>query len=58
MGNQQIMNILTIIPAKLDSKRLKNKNILELKGKPLFLHSVDYAQQSKYNPDILISISL
>ena len=55
MGNQQIMNILTIIPAKLDSIRLKNKNILELKGKPLFLHSVDYAQQSKYNPDILIS---
>jgi len=55
MGNQQIMNILTIIPAKLDSKRLKNKNIREVKGKPMFLHSVDYANQSKYDVDILVS---
>ena len=45
------MKILTIIPAKLDSKRLPNKNITPLKGKPMLLHSIDYAKQSKY-PDI------
>jgi len=49
------MNILTIIPTKLDSKRLKNKNIREIQGKPMFLHSVDYANQSKYNVDVLVS---
>jgi len=49
------MKILTIIPTKLDSKRLKNKNIRDLKGKPMFLHSVDYAKQSKYDVDILVS---
>lgn len=49
------MNILTIIPTKLDSTRLQNKNILNLKGKPLFVHSVDYADSSKHNVDIFVS---
>ena len=49
------MKILTIIPAKMDSKRLKNKNALELNGKPMFLHSVEYAKKSRYNVDILVS---
>ncbi|MAB65270.1 MAG: hypothetical protein CL662_00370 [Bacteroidetes bacterium] len=49
------MKVLTIIPTKLDSKRLKNKNIRDLKGKPMFLHSVDYAKQSKHDVDILVS---
>lgn len=49
------MKILVIIPSKLDSKRLKNKNIREVDGKPMFIHSVDYARTTKYNVDILVS---
>ena len=49
------MRVLVIIPAKLDSKRLKNKNIREIGGKPMFLHSVDYAIASKYNVDVIVS---
>jgi CMP-N-acetylneuraminic acid synthetase len=47
--------ILVIIPTKLDSTRLQNKNILNLKGKPLFVHSVDYANSSKHNVDVFVS---
>ena len=49
------MKLLTIIPAKLDSKRLTKKNIRELKGKPLFLHSIDYAQDTKHKNKIIVS---
>ena len=49
------MNILTIIPTKLDSKRLKEKNIKELNGKPLFHHTIEYAQQSKHENVIIVS---
>lgn len=49
------MKVLAIIPAKLDSKRLKHKNIREVGGKPMFLHSVDYARQSSYDVDIIVS---
>jgi N-acylneuraminate cytidylyltransferase len=49
------MRVLVIIPAKLDSKRLKNKNIREIGGKPMFLHSVDYAYASKYDVTVIVS---
>jgi CMP-N-acetylneuraminic acid synthetase len=49
------MKLLTLIPAKLDSKRLTKKNIRELKGKPLFLHSIDYAQNTKHRNRIIVS---
>ena len=49
------MKVLAIIPAKLDSTRLKNKNIREINGKPMVEYSINYAKQSKYNPDIIIS---
>lgn len=49
------MKILAIIPSKLDSKRLKNKNIQEIDNKPMFLHSVDYANISKYNVEVIVS---
>lgn len=49
------MKILAIIPAKLDSTRLKNKNIRELNGKPMFLQSVEYASRSNYNVDVVVS---
>ena len=49
------MKILTIIPTKLDSTRLKEKNILLLEGKPLFHHSIDYAKASSHQVDIIVS---
>jgi len=49
------MRVLAIIPAKLDSKRLKNKNIREIDGKPMFLHSVDYANASRYDVEVIVS---
>ena len=49
------MKILAIIPAKLDSKRLSKKNIRILDGKPMFLHSVEYARASKYQVDVIVS---
>lgn len=35
--------LLVIIPAKKESHRLPQKNLLEINGKPIFLLSVDYA---------------
>jgi CMP-N-acetylneuraminic acid synthetase len=49
------MRVLVIIPAKLDSKRLKHKNIREIDGKPMFLHSVDYADASRYGVEVIVS---
>jgi CMP-N-acetylneuraminic acid synthetase len=49
------MRVLAIIPAKLDSKRLKHKNIREIDGKPMFLHSVDYADASRYHVEVIVS---
>jgi CMP-N,N'-diacetyllegionaminic acid synthase len=49
------MRVLAIIPAKLDSKRLKHKNIREIDGKPMFLHSVDYANASRYDVEVIVS---
>jgi len=49
------MKILTIIPAKTDSTRLPKKNIQKINGKTLVEHSIDYAKQSKYNPEIIVS---
>ena len=49
------MKILAIIPAKTDSTRLPKKNIQKIKGKTLVEYSIDYAKQSKYNPEIIVS---
>lgn len=49
------MNVLVIIPAKLDSTRLPMKNVCELNGKPLVQYSIDYAKASRHNIDIIIS---
>ena len=39
--------IICIIPARSGSKRLKNKNILKFRGKPLFAHSIIQSRKSK-----------
>lgn len=42
------MKIIGIIPARKESKRLKNKNTYPLKGKPLIEYTIDAALKSKY----------
>lgn len=49
------MNIVTIIPAKGHSNRLKNKNIYKLKGKPLLQWTLEAAKKSKYLDRIFVS---
>jgi N-acylneuraminate cytidylyltransferase/CMP-N,N'-diacetyllegionaminic acid synthase len=46
---------LAIIPARGGSKRLPNKNILPLAGKPMLLWTVESAMQSKYLDEIILS---
>lgn len=47
--------IVALIPARSGSKGLTNKNIRPYKGKPLMIHSIDIAKQSKYINDIYVS---
>jgi CMP-N,N'-diacetyllegionaminic acid synthase len=49
------MKVLTIIPAKTDSKRLPKKNLQKINGKTLIEHSIDYAKECKYVDDIILS---
>lgn len=47
--------ILVIIPAKGNSKRLKNKNILKIDGLPLVIRAAKEALKSKYVDELLVS---
>lgn len=47
--------ILAIILARAGSKRLPNKNILDLAGKPLVQWTLDAAEKSKYIDDIIFT---
>ena len=49
------MKRLAIIPARGGSKRLKNKNILNLDGKPLICHTIEESIKSKLFDKIIIS---
>ena len=49
------MRNLAIIPVRTGSKRLKNKNILDFFGKPLFVHSVLAAQESGLFDEVHVS---
>lgn len=47
--------IIAFVPARGGSKRIPNKNLQLLNNKPLFMHSVDIAKQSKYIDQIIVS---
>jgi CMP-N-acetylneuraminic acid synthetase len=47
--------VLGVIPARGGSKRLPNKNILHLKGKPLIAWTIQTAQESQFIDKIVVS---
>ena len=49
------MSIYCLIPARGGSKRIKNKNLLKLKGKPLINHTIKHAINSKKINKIFVS---
>lgn len=49
------MRIIAIIPARGGSKRLKNKNIFPLNGKPLIAYAIDACKKSSFIDDIYVS---
>ena len=49
------MNNLIIIPARKNSVRLKNKNILKLHNKTLIEHTITFAKKICSNAPILVS---
>ncbi|HDI5886803.1 TPA: acylneuraminate cytidylyltransferase family protein, partial [Escherichia coli] len=49
------MSILAIIPARANSKRLPNKNILKLAGKPLIKWTIDSALQCNDISKVMVS---
>ena len=46
---------LIFIPARSGSKRIKNKNIKKINGKPLIYWTIKYAKKYANNEDILVS---
>ena len=49
------MNNIAIIPARSGSKGIKDKNITELNGKPLFAHSISAARGSELFSEVMVS---
>ena len=47
--------IICVIPAKSDSKRLKNKNMAEIAGKPLIYYTIKAAQEAKKIDKVYVS---
>ena len=52
---KKIMNILCVICARGGSQGLKNKNVLNIKGKPLIHYTLDIAKKSKLYSKIVVS---
>ena len=47
------MKAIYLIPARAGSKGLKNKNKKILAGKPLIIHSIEFALHNKRKDDII-----
>lgn len=52
---KQRCEFLAIIPARGGSKGIKDKNIIELDGKPLLAHSIQAGLNSKYIDKVVVS---
>ena len=49
------MKIIGLIPARSGSKGIKDKNIVDFRGKPLIAHTIDSSNQSKLITRTLVS---
>ena len=49
------MTVYAFVFARSGSKRLKNKNLLDLAGKPLVQHSIDFALNSDFIDRVFVS---
>ena len=49
------MNIIALIPARGGSKGIPNKNIKEFAGKPLIIHTIEYALNCKLLKNVVVS---
>jgi len=49
------IKIVAIIPAKGNSQRLPNKNILDINGKPMLYYAIKACQDSQYNIEPWVS---
>lgn len=47
--------IVAVIPAKEETVRLPNKNMLKINGKPLVGYSIEYARKSEKIGKIIVS---
>ena len=47
--------IIAVIPARKNSKGIKNKNLIKLNGFPLISYSIDYAKKSKLIDRVFVS---
>ena len=47
--------VIALVPARYGSKGVPHKNIRMVRGLPLFMHSVNYAKESRYIDAILVS---
>jgi N-acylneuraminate cytidylyltransferase len=47
--------IIAVIPAKGFSRRLKNKNMITVKGNPLLFYTIEYAKKSNLIAKIFVS---
>lgn len=55
LGNDQMCNILAVIPARGGSKGILYKNIAMLAGKPLIAHTIEEAKKSKALSRVIVS---
>lgn len=51
----KLKNIVAIIPARAGSKELKNKNIIDLCGKPLMAYSIEAALKAEVFSRVIVS---
>lgn len=54
-GEDVIMEILAIIPARAGSKAIPNKNIRSVNGHPMIFYAINNAINSKYVTDVVVS---
>ncbi len=51
-GSEDKLEVVAIIPARGDSKRIPSKNVLPIAGKPLIVHSIEAANEARAKGEI------